>query len=120
MDLVVHHHGRGARAAAEALGLLQGEKPVRRRLPHVDAELLSEYLQEVRRADHPADRGHADPDDVPAAGLQAEKGVVACHASQLGLCQGEAAPDLVELVGGNVVAPGIVLCCMESREKLFA
>ena len=63
----------------------------------VDPELLSDCLQDIRRADHPANRGHADPDHVSAAG-----------------------PDLVQLLGVNGVVPGMLLGLMESREKPVA
>ena len=88
--------------------------------PMVHAELLSEYLRQVGRSDHPADRGDAEPDDVPAPRLEAEQGIVGCHAAQLGPRQGEAAAELGQLLRGDRVVTGMVLCCVESGEKPIA
>ncbi len=75
VEVLPHGHHRRQPAASQAAHLLQTEVQVRRGLPGLDPQLAFELFQDLDRALDVAGRAQADPDGMPAFGLQAEGAV---------------------------------------------
>ncbi|PSK64325.1 hypothetical protein B0E53_03745 [Micromonospora sp. MH33] len=88
-EVVVDRHDRAVVARRQALGVLQGDLPVRGGLVVADAQVLGEGVVDLLAAEHVAHGVGADADQVVTGRLALVHGVEGGDRADLGLVQAE-------------------------------
>ena len=84
IHLVPDHHDRGKPAGPHTPQAVQGEFPVRCRLPYVYAENALEFVEELLGTAHITGRSHTHRNRVPAFGRHGEEGIECNYPVDLG------------------------------------